>query len=54
MGTPLPEEFQTSLPAIEALEEEIEAIAAEVEQSLASQEGEQLSLFADPATLDKK
>ncbi len=54
MGTPLPEEFQMSLPAIAALEEEIEAIAAEVEQSLASQEVEQLSLFVDPATLDEE
>jgi len=52
MGTPLPEQFQASLPAIEELEEEIEAIATEVEQSLASQEGEQLSLFIDPATLE--
>ncbi|WP_313930077.1 DUF1016 domain-containing protein [Trichocoleus sp. FACHB-262] len=53
MGIPLPEEFQSSLPTIEDLEEELEAIAAEVEQTLASQEIEQLSLFADPATIQE-
>ena len=36
MGTALPEEFQKSLPTLEDLEEEMEAIAAEVEQTLAS------------------
>lgn len=49
MGIPLPEEFQRSLPPIADLEEEIEAIAAEVEQALTSQETEQLTLFEDPA-----
>jgi len=53
MGTPLPEEFQRSLPTIQDLEEEIAAIAAEVEQIQASQDIEQLSLFSDPATLEQ-
>lgn len=53
MGSPLPEEFQSSLPTIEDLAEELEAIAVEVEQTLASQEIEQLSLFADPATIQE-
>ncbi len=49
LGTPLPSQFQSNLPTIEALEEEIEIVAAEVEQTLAAQEVEQLDLFADPA-----
>ena len=54
MGTALPEEFQRSLPTLEDLEEEMEAIAAEVEQTLASKEVEQLTLFTDPAILEKE
>lgn len=54
MGTPLPEEFQRSLPTLEDLEEEIEAIATEVEQTLASKETEQLSLFADKTAIDEE
>ena len=53
MGTALPEEFQRSLPTLEDLEEEMAAIAAEVEQTLASKEVEQLTLFIDPATLEE-
>jgi predicted nuclease of restriction endonuclease-like (RecB) superfamily len=54
MGTPLPTQFQSNLPTIEALEEEIETVAAEVEQTLASQEAEQLDLFADPARQEEE
>ncbi len=53
MGTALPEEFQRSLPTLEDLEEEMEAIAAEVEQTLASKEVEQLTLFNDPSILEE-
>ena len=53
MGTALPEEFQRSLPTLEDLEEEMAAIAAEVEQTLASKEVEQLTLFTSPATLEE-
>lgn len=49
MGTPLPDEFQNSLPTLADLEEEMATVAAEIAQTLAAQDMEQLDLFGDPA-----